>query len=191
MTVTPLASQTDVVAAIGRALTTEEAARIGAILDKASEQFRRASGQLFTPGTSTVRLKSNGGRVRLPQRPVDTITSVKDDAGNLVAYTQFKSTLTTTLRSDQFVIVDYTHGASEVPDEVRLCIAEVGKRVLEIPATARSGLSQFSETDGPFSKSGTFAAWAVGGQTMLSPDDVALAKSYRVAMGSLIVMSSR
>tara|TARA_R110002051_G_scaffold1853_1_gene10149 strand:- start:13570 stop:14145 length:576 start_codon:yes stop_codon:yes gene_type:complete len=191
MTVTQLASENDVEAALGRDLTTEETARIGAILDKASEQFRRVSGQQFTPGSSTVRLKVNGGRVRLPQRPVTAVTSVTDDAGNAVAYTQFKSVLTTSLRSDQFVIVSYTHGATEVPAEVRLCIAELGKRVLEIPQSARSGLSQFAESDGPFSESGTFAAWAVGGQTMLSPDDVALAKSFRVSTGSLIVVSSR
>ena len=129
--------------------------------------------------------------MRLPQRPVNVVNSVKDDDGNAVDYTRFGSVLTTTLRSDQFVVVEYTHGSATVPDEVRLCIAELGKRVLAIPMSARAGISQFAESDGPFSESGTFAAWAVGGQTMLSPDDVAFAKSFRVSTGSLIVMSSR
>jgi hypothetical protein len=189
MAVTQLASAEDVKTALGRDLTTEETTRIEAILDKASEQFRRVSGQQFTPGTSTVRLRVNDGRVRLTQRPVTAVTSVTDDDGNPVAYTRFASVLTTPLRTGSFVIVAYSHGGT-VPDEVRLCIAEVGKRVLEIPKSARSGISQFAESDGPFSESGTFAAWAVGGQTMLSPDDVAFAKSFHGPTGSLIVLKS-
>lgn len=189
MALVQLASAIDVVAALGRDLTAEESAKVEAILDKASELFRIRSGQQFTAGSSLVRLKANGGVVRLTQRPVVSVESVTDDDGNAVSYTIFGSTLTTSLRSGQFVRVAYTHGGT-VPEIVRLCIADIARKVLEIPADARSGLSQFSTTEGPFTSSGTYAAWAVGGQTMLAPDDNALADTFRRRYGSVIVQQS-
>jgi hypothetical protein len=72
---------------------------------------------------------------------------------------------------------------------VRLCIAEVAKKVLLIAEKATVGFNQFSEGVGPFTESGTFATWAQGGQTMLAPDDNVLADSFRVKRGSLIVQS--
>ena len=190
MSVTQLASASDVATALGRALTAAEAIKVEAILDKASELFRLRSGQQFTPGTSTVRLKVNGGEVRLPQRPVTAVTSVTYDDGGAVAYTRFGSVLTSTLRSHQFVRVTYSHGAETIPDVVRLCIADIGRKVLEIGVEARRGLTQYSKTDGPFSESGTYAAWAVGGQTMLAPDDNAIADTFRGRYGSVIVQRS-
>lgn len=190
MAVTQLASAADVKAALGRDLTSDESARVGAILDKASELFRLRSGQQFTSGTSDVRLKSNGGIVRLVQRPVVSVESVTTDDGAPVAFELVGSSLHTNLRSHEFARVQYTHGGT-VPDLVRLTVAEIAKKVLAVPADARSGLSQFSRTDGPFTDSGTYAAWAVGGQTMLSPDDAAIADSFRVRGGSVIVQSSR
>src|SRR5690606_23180733 len=121
MTVTQLASAADVKKALGRDLTAEELIKIEPVLDKASELFRLRSGQQFTPGTSTVRLKVNGGEVRLPQRPVVSVESVTDDHGNPVSYSLFGSVLTTHLRSHEFVRVSYTHGG-EVPDVVRTAI---------------------------------------------------------------------
>lgn len=189
MTVTKLASEADVVAAIGRDLTPDEKAKVGAILDKASELFRLRSGQQFTPGSSLVRLKSNGGEIRLPQRPVVSVEAVTLDDGATVPFTLFGSVLTTSLRSHAFARVAYTHGG-EVPDLVRLCIADIGRKVLGIPKAAAEGLSQYSKTDGPFTESGTYATWAVGGQTMLAPDDNALADTFRSRFGSVIVQRS-
>lgn len=189
MALAPLASAEDVKKALGRDLTPEEAIKVVPILEKASELFRLRSGQQFSAGESTVRLKVNGGLVRLTQRPVTGVESVTDDQGSAVPYTEFKSVLTTSLRSDQFVRVTYKHGG-EVPALVRTTIADIARKVLEIPAAARGGLSQFSNTDGPFSDSGTYAAWAVGGQTMLAPDDNAIADSFKVRYGSVIVQRS-
>lgn len=186
MAVDQLASVEDVKEALGRDLTPEELIKVEPILDKASELFRLRSGQQFTPGASTVRLKVNGGEVRLPQRPVVDVEAVTLDDGSAVAFDLFGSVLTTSLRSHAFVRVTYTHGG-DVPEVVRLCIADIGRKVLEIPKAARGGLSQFSKTDGPFSESGTYAAWAVGAQTMLAPDDNALADTFRVRYGNAIV----
>lgn len=180
MTVTQLASVEDVKSELGRDLTSDEAARIGSILDKASELFRRRSGQHFTPGESTVRLKVNGGRVYLPQRPVVEVTSVTDDDGSAIEYELDGQWIDTCLGSHRFVRVTYSHGSEEPPDLVRLRIAEIGAKVLNIDPKARRGISQGSTTTGPYSDTDTYAAWAIGGQTMLAPDDDALALSYRV-----------
>lgn len=189
MAVVQLASVTDVQSALGRNLTSDEAARVDAILDKASELFRRRSGQTFTPSTSQNRLKVNGGQVRLPQRPVVSVESVVDDDGFNVTYTRFQSVLTVDdLTSSDFITVAYTHGGA-VPDIVRLCIAEIAKKVLSIDPTAATGIVQHTESTGPFSVSDTYATWAQGGQTMLAPDDDRLALSFKIPTGSVIVQS--
>jgi len=186
MAVTQLASQADVEAALGRDLTSDEASRVDAILDKASELFRRRSGQDFTVGSSQVRLRVSDGKVYLPQRPVIAVTEVIDDDGNAYSTRRFKQQLTLTDCLAEFVIVTYSHGG-DVPDVVRLCIADIARKVLSIDPSAVKGMTQYSETTGPFTEQQTYAAWAVGGQTMLAPDDAALADSFRRRLPSLIV----
>lgn len=188
MAVVQLATSDDVKAALGRDLTADETARVGAILDKASELFRRRSGQQFTTGTSTVRLKVNGGKVYLPQRPVTTVTTVVDDDGDTVAYTLFGQWLTVDMRSDQFITVTYDHGGT-VPDIVRLCIADIGRKILGISPDAMSGAVQATVSAGPYSRNETYATWAQGGQTMLAPDDAALADSFKARIPGVIVQT--
>ncbi|TFD58018.1 hypothetical protein E3T43_07145 [Cryobacterium sp. Hh7] len=188
MAVVKLATSEDVEAALGRSLTASEAPRVGVILDKASELFRDRSGQQFTAGRSTRRFKVNGGKVRLTQRPVTAVVSVTDDDGNPYEFTRFDSVLTIDLRSHLFVRVTYDHGG-EVPDLVRLCIADIAKAVLTINPKAVEGLTQYSEATGPFNKSETYATWAIGGATRLAPDDVAFADTFKMRLGSLIVQN--
>lgn len=187
MAVVQLASQADVEAALGRDLTTSEALKVDAILDKASELFRRRSGQQFTAGTSTVRLRVVGDTVNLTQRPVVSVQSVVDDDGDAVDYELKQARLVLDCPAGgEFVTVAYTHGGT-VPDLVRLAIAEIGKKVLLISEHAQAGVVTHSETVGPFSESDTYAVWAQGGQTMLAPADAALADSYRVKTYGAIV----
>ena len=188
MAVYQLASQEDVEAVLGRVLTSAEAARVDAVLDKLSELFRRESGQQFTPGSSTVRLKVNAGRVYLPQTPLDEIVSVVDDDAVAVEFTAAGSWLTTGLASHQFVTVEYSHGGI-VPDLVRLAVADAARQVLTVDSYAATGVSQRGVTTGPFSDQFTYAAWAQGGSSRLSPDDVALARSYRVKVPTVWVQS--
>ena len=189
MAVVQLAFVEDVEAALGRGLTQDEEARVGAILDKASELFRLASGQQFTEGRSEVRVKVNGGRAFLRQSPVTEVHSVTDDNGQELFYDRFKQWLTVPRISHQFVIVDYSHGG-EVPELVRLTIADVARQVLSIDPVASSGVSQFSETTGPFTDQLTYAAWAQGGATRLSPEDLAVARSFRVKIPNVWVSPS-
>lgn len=187
MAVVPLASAEDVVAALGRPLTTDEASRVEAILDKASELFRKRSGQQFTAGESTDRVKITANWVELVQRPVVDIVSVVDDDGNAVEFEQVESRLFLTRGcAGRFVRVTYTHGG-DVPELVRLTIADIARKVLSIDPRAASGVTQRGETTGPFSEQYTYATWAQGGQTMLAPDDATIAASFRVKRYGSIV----
>jgi len=188
MAVDQLASSVDVAAVLGRDLTAEEAARADAILDKASELFRSVSGQQFTAGDSAVRLRVRGGdTVFLPQRPVVSVEAVTDDDEVDVEYTRFKQSLTLEGSSVSWVRVEYTHGG-DVPDAVRLAVAEIGAVVLRVDESALGGASQVQETVGPFSKQASYAAWAQGGATRLAPDDERLARSFRNPWGQLVTV---
>lgn len=186
MTVVQLASTLDVVAALGRALTSEETAKVGAILDKASELFRARSGQQFTAGTSTVRVRNRAGVVSLPQRPVTAVTSVADDAGGSISFDWDEGRFQFTAEStEKYVTVTYSHGGT-VPDLVRLTIAEIAKKVLTISPHAAAGLSSSMRISGPFTDQESYATWAQGAQTMLAPSDDAIALSYRVPLAGPI-----
>jgi len=169
-----LAEAGDVVALAGRSLTTEEAEKVVGVLTKLSGLFRRAAGdQQFTAGTSTVRLRAYAATVWLKQHPVVSVDQVLTDDGNPVTFKLVGQTLTVDT-AERFVTVTYTHGG-DVPDVVRTTIADAARQVLQIAPEAREGVTQ--QTSSVFSRS--YAQWALGGQTRLSPDDVALAKSYR------------
>jgi hypothetical protein len=189
MDYTPLAGVDDVRAAIGRDLTSDEEGRCESVLAKASELFRLRAKQQFTPGRSDVRLRVTGGVVYLPERPVTEVHSVKDDDGHAVSYRRRKSMLTMSPRCPDFVIVDYSHGAAEVPELVRRTIAEIAVKVLNVDPRAAAGVVQHSKGALEYTESETYAAWAVGGQTMLAPDDDRIALSFRPARRpGLIVM---
>lgn len=187
MTVTQLATVTDVAAVLGRSLTSTETTKAGPILDKASELFRLVSGQQFTPSTSsTVRIRNRSGVVTLPQRPVTAVSAVTDDDGVAVTFTWVSPRTQFRVSTDErFVTVTYTHGGT-VPDLVRLTVAEICKKVLEIDPNAAAGKTTHMETTGPFTEQETYAAWAQGAQTMLSPSDEAIARSYRIPIAGPI-----
>lgn len=176
-----LADSLDVEAVLGRSLTSDEVARVDSLISKASGLFAREAGQEFVPGETTgARLRVRaGGVVYLPQRPVVSVTAVTDEDGEDLAYTVAGQAVTVTSPGELvWVLVSYTHGG-DVPDLVRDTVAEVVARTLRVPDDALAGKTQSGETVGPFSSQSTFAAWAVGGGVRLSPEDVAVARSFR------------
>lgn len=189
MAYSPLASNADVAAALGRDLTSDEEARVGAILKKASDLFREEARQTFNPDESTVRLKVTGGQVYLPQHPVVELTAVVDDDGEDVEFERNGQWLYVSMGSDEFVTVTYSHGGT-IPPLAKLTVADIARKVLSISPAALEGVSQFNDGAGPYNQGGTYAAWAVGGQTMLSPDDKLIARQFRPRSPRLWVMSS-
>ena len=122
----PLATSTDVQAALRRALTTSEQMGVDALIDEASALFRLAAGQLFTPGTSTVWLTVNHGDVWLPEVPAVDVTDVRDRHDRALTYARNGQWLTgVCVAGGEQVQVTYSHGADTVPDLVRLRVAGI------------------------------------------------------------------
>jgi hypothetical protein len=186
---TALATSIDVVEALGRALTASEQLSVEAKLAKASELFRTAAGRTFTPDRRTNRLKVHGDEVRLAESPVTEVHSVTTDDGAPVAYTRFKQTLTVHRCPQSFVRVDYSFGDEEIPKLAVTTVAEMVSRTFNVDERARSGLSQFQQTGGPYQEGGSFAAWAIGAQVLLSPADAQAAQSLRTTrLASTVVL---
>lgn len=170
-----LATIADVEARLGRPLTAAELPKAQAWLEDASALFVQRAVQQFEPGESRVRLFPRDGVVRLVQRPVIEITSVKDLDGVEIDYTFDGFQSIYDLGSYTPVIVEYDHGSENIPADVVACVAGMVVRTLQIAPDAASGVTQ--QSVGPFSQS--YAAWAVGGQVMMSPAEEKVANAYR------------
>ena len=184
----PLADRNDVRDLLGRDLSGEESARVDSILSKISELFRKESGQIFTPGVSTVRRKVNGGEVFLPQRPVVSVVSVVDARGCEVGFSQVGQWVSVPcLGSHEMVVVTYEHGSEVVPSLVVDTVADAARQVLLVAPDAVSGVTQVSQTGGTYTASATYAAWAQGGSARLSQEDAKIARSFRSKFGNVWV----
>ena len=184
-----LAELEDVEAILGSPVMPQEIPRVTRILETVSESFRRESRQQLTPGSSHVRLKVNGGRVHLPQRPATDVISVADDSGQPVTWTRQHQWLRVQLGSDAFVTVTYEHGYPDVPANVRECVARAAWRAFTVSDDAARGVTQKMNTMGDLTHQESLAPWAAEGQaTGLSPADMALARSYRPRVPKVWVM---
>lgn len=178
----PLAGVDDVVEVLRRYLTLAEEDRLVGVLLKLSALFRREARRSFAAGVTTVRLKANGGRIHLAERPVESVDAVTDDRGRQVTWTRQGQWLVTPLTSAEFATITYTHGG-EVPDDVRIAIAEAAAQIVAVdPAAVPAGAERVTEGAGPYSRSTTYSAWATTGRADLSPEDRTLARSYRTKM---------
>ena len=177
---TPLVDVADIEAALGRPLRDEEKTRALFVADKLSAAFRRRARQTFTVETYVHRLKVDaGGRVFPTRAPLVEVLAVFTDEGAPVTYEKRHGHIYVRAWCSDFVVVTYTAGLAEVPAAVRLQLADSARRILTIPDAAAQGATQSTDTTGPFTQSRQYAAWAVGGQALLSPDDQALADAYR------------
>ena len=176
----PLASVSDLEAALGRDLNETEKRRAEFVLDKLSAAFRDRARQTFTVEQYTHRLKVDGGGRLFPTRtPLLAVHSVTTDDGTPVAWQLRHGFVQVDMPASDFLVVTYTAGLSEVPAAVRLQLADSARRILLLPDAAAQGAAQSTDTTGPFTQSRQYATWAVGGQVLLSPDDQALADSFR------------
>lgn len=170
-----LATIADVEARLGRPLTTAELSKATAWLEDASALFVQRATQQFEIGESRVRLFPRDGVVRLVQRPVIQVISVKDIDGVEIDYTFDGHQSIYDLGSYSPVIVEYEHGSDDIPADVVATVAGMVVRTLQIAPDAVSGVTQ--QAVGPFSQS--YASWAVGGQVMMSPAEEKVAHAYR------------
>lgn len=172
---TALAEDSDVEAALGRTLTTEEAARVDSLLTLASAAVSNEAGYRFAPGNYTVERTVRGRRLRLPAKvatvasvtavdPCDgTETEVLDENYNLRGSTLYGLV-------DCRVVVAFTVTA-EVPDEIVQLVA--GIVASSITSTPLANVS--SETAGPFTTSYVDSS----GRVFLSKSDKLILKPYK------------
>ena len=170
-----LATISDVEARLGRTLTVSETSKANAYLADASAMFVQRAVQKFEVSESTVRLFPKDGVVRLVQRPVIEIITVKDIDGNDIDYTFDGHQSLYDLGDLRGITVNYEHGSANIPDDVVAVIAGMVARTLSISPDAAAGVQQ--QAVGPFSQS--YATWAVGAQVMLSPAEAKVADYYR------------
>lgn len=170
-----LATIADVEARLGRSLTAGEYSKAAAYLDDASALFVQRAVQKFEVSESTVRLFPRDGVVRLVQRPVIDVVSVKDIDGNDIDFTWDGRQSIYDLGDFRGVVVNYEHGSADIPADVVAVVAGMVARTLSISPDAAAGVQQ--QAVGPFSQS--YASWAVGAQVMMSPAEAKVADYYR------------
>lgn len=188
MVLAALATVDDVVALLGRALTTEENGRIDGLLRSASAKIRSATCQQITAGESTARRRVLHGKVRLPQKPVTEVASVTraSDALALEFFWPGQQHVQTWLwRIDDFhnvpglrreldvVDVTYSHGYDVVPEDIVAVTVNVVLRSLGIPAT-EGGITQEAIQGYSYRRGVVGAAGALG----LLPDELDVLKPY-------------
>lgn len=183
-----LATLSDVQARLTRTIASGETARVRALIDDASAAIITESGQDVIRAETEARLMTrNINRelvVVLPQRPVNSITSVADINGNAVTYVwdgATKLTLTSsadTVHSDtldrslRYVDVTYDHGYDDANDTrnvlgtVAGVVANVVARAFGTPAEETG---KTAETIGPYSYS-IGAGAAQGGFGLMSSE---------------------
>lgn len=70
------------------------------------------------------------------------------------------------------------------PGSLVMRALEMSARLLLTPQDVRGGVTQFSETVGPFTEQVTYAGWASGGQAVLSPEDKRYARRLKPGPGA-------
>lgn len=180
---TALATSSDVAAALGRALTTEESARVANLLTLASSAVSNEAGYRFLPGNYTVERAVRSRKVRLPAK-VATVTSVTaidpcDGSSTAVAAEDYTLRGSTLYRlSALWVAVAFTVTDS-VPTEIVAMVA--GIVASSITSTPLANVA--SETAGPFTTSYVDSS----GRVFLSKSDKLILKPYKQPKPALVL----
>lgn len=138
---TSLANTSDVSVRLGRTLDANETTRVESILADVSAAVRRFCGQTFTASTTTERLRVSRAVVRLPEWPVNSVTSVVDMNSNAILYNWYDGDVINVSNLDswanepwatapQWVDVTYNHGYSSIPDDLVGIVCQIASRVL-------------------------------------------------------------
>lgn len=138
------------------------------VLDIASAIIRKQARNTFTRRTTTLTRYPSNGYVRLPLRPVVSVSSVKrgDVPESFVWHSEHERLYVSGCTP---VSVTFTHGYASVPADVLGVVLTAASRVLTNPSDLRQ------ETVG--SMSVTYAAETIGAS--LSPADKDLLADYR------------
>lgn len=195
----PLATSADVIERLGRALTTEEAAKVDALILDASSSVIAYSGQTFAVHETSALLPIRNRAVKLPLGPVTAVSSAVDQFGNTVPFIWITGDTTLTLASSTWinafelnilpwtriakVRVTYTHGWYPIPDDVIGVVCQIVGRALGSPST-EAGMT--SETIAGYSYQQGAAAGA--GPFGMLPDEKRILDRYRTLAGPVLML---
>ena len=119
------ATTTDLATRLGRTFTVAEAAQASVLLDDATAYLQgELGGQLIESGSTTVTLWAERDRIRLPQWPATSITSVTRDGEAVTGYELRDGYLYATSSpystgwGDDPIVVTYDYGLATVPAEL-------------------------------------------------------------------------
>lgn len=116
-------------------------AKADLLLKTASSRFSRAADTWFATVSATHTVAGNGSRtLKLPNKAVQSVTSVTIAGNAITDYTRINSTLyrmsgfgRCTFPPDE-VVVQYTHGYTAVPDDVKGAVLDMVEVAYEVMA---------------------------------------------------------
>lgn len=200
-----LATAADLVARLGRDLTSEESVRVEALLADASARIRAYTGQDFElVEDDQVVLRAQGGMIRLPQRPVTAVSAIVAIGFNgapdvALADWWWDGLDQVRIGAGDYIInlperwwddedgypgtfrITYSHGQTPPADVVAVACA-MALRTLTSPALA-GGLT--SETVGPYSYRSETPG--LGLAVTMTEEDRHTLKRYRKTTGMISV----
>lgn len=200
-----LATQQDVEAELGRSLTSAEEARVQAALNRASALVRGYTRQTFEQVIDdAVTLRADGDIIRLPQRPVLSVKSVKalgfDAVPDIpIAGFYWDGLDTIDLRGVGAVInlpswwedtnystfqVTYSHGYAVVPEDIVSLVAGMVANAFLVAGVGTGVPGVQRETIGNYSYG---LADGVTAAVSLSADDKELLQPYRRSAGTTML----
>lgn len=196
----PLATDSDVAERLGRDLTSDELARIGALLSDVSAAVRSYAGQTFTQEETAALLPIRNRAVRLPQKPVTAVASVEDGLGNALVFTWLTGDDRIALASSSYLnawelyirpsgtrlakaLVTYTHGYETTPDDVLGVVCSVVGRALGVSPT-QAGITSESITNYSY----TIGSAAAQGPFGLMIEEKKILDRYRTLAGPIPMM---
>lgn len=195
----PLATSDDVLERLGRALTSEETAKIDALLLDVSSAIRGYTHQTLTSEETTALLVMSNRTIRLPLHPVTDVASVVDQFGNAWPFQWMtgddRISVATSTWINLFELniypwtrvgklaVTYTHGYETIPDLIVGLACHLALRALGVPST-QSGIMQETITNYSY-QIGTAAA---SGPFGLLASEKELLDSYRRLAGPIVMI---
>ena len=116
-----------------------------AMFARASARVRGYTRQQITAGTSTT--LARGPIIQLPQRPVNSITSITDDLTNVIGSTDYILRAGGVLEIPYHggnLNITYTHGFATIPDDLIELVCGLASRLATINPSVAAGVQQES-----------------------------------------------
>lgn len=171
-------------------LSAAQTARAPRLLARASREFRREAERTFTPGTTTVRLLTVAGRVRLAET-IDEVSSVSrsdcyGDPETVDFEVDGQEVICTSrgylLPSGVLVTVTYTHTAAVPPEVVAAVAAIVARHLTVDPNSVAAQATEMAA--GPFRT--RYAEWT-SNRALLTEEECCEARTYRYPGSTVII----